>query len=192
MLAPNCELYGLTKGQFSLLDLVIAVLTQTGPAHVTVSTWTAAQAAIDESYKLLTENAVLSLRWLVDFSFLRRQPKYCELLVRRFGRDVIRVTKNHAKFIIVRNKRWNVAIRTSMNLNHNPRLENFEISDDPALCDFLESVVDEIFETHTPAFDDLRPQDHVNAFLGFDAQDAGRDQSQHLGMSPEALLRSPG
>jgi len=38
-----------------------------------------------------------------------------------------------------------LAIRTSMNLNHNPRLEDFEISDDPVLADYLDPVTAEIF-----------------------------------------------
>ena len=32
MLEPGIELYGLTMGQFSLIDLILAVLRQTGPA----------------------------------------------------------------------------------------------------------------------------------------------------------------
>ena len=46
ILEPGIELYGLTMGQFSLIDLILAVLRQTGPAHMTVSTWTAAGAEI--------------------------------------------------------------------------------------------------------------------------------------------------
>ncbi|QDU62162.1 hypothetical protein Pan216_30290 [Planctomycetes bacterium Pan216] len=37
-----------------------------------------------------------------------------------------------------------------MNLNENPRLENLEISDDPALCGFLVDVVDTIYKEHAP------------------------------------------
>jgi hypothetical protein len=63
-----------------------------------------------------------------------------------FGDAAIRVTASHCKFLAIRNERWNLAVRTSMNLNENPRLENIEVSDDTNLCGFLTGVVDSIFE----------------------------------------------
>ena len=62
-----------------------------------------------------------------------------------FGDDCIRTCRSHAKFATITNARWNLAVRTSMNLNHNPRLENMEISDDPDLCRFFTTIADEIF-----------------------------------------------
>lgn len=40
-LTPGCEIYILTFGQFSLIHALTAILEQTGPADVNVSTWTA-------------------------------------------------------------------------------------------------------------------------------------------------------
>jgi hypothetical protein len=144
------ELYGLTKGQFSMINLIIAILDQTGPADVSLATWTAAQREIDESERLLKSGLIRSLRFLVDRSFPARQPSYCARLRHHFGDDVIRVTSTHAKFVLARNADWNIVLRTSMNLNKNDRLENFEVSDDPAMADFLQAVVDEIFTTQQP------------------------------------------
>jgi hypothetical protein len=62
-----------------------------------------------------------------------------------FGRDCIRAISTHAKFILARNDDWNVVVRTSMNLNENPRFENIEISDDPAFCGFMFEIADYIF-----------------------------------------------
>ena len=132
-LTPGCELYGLTKGQFSLVDIIVACLAQTGSADLTLSTWTAAGSDIDFAMKLLADGRIRSMRFIVDYSFQSRQPAYCAALRERFGDDAIRVTKNHCKFVLILNDVWNLAIRTSMNLNENRRLENFEISDDPAL-----------------------------------------------------------
>ena len=41
------EIYGFTKGQFSLLQLLQAVFLVTGPAHLSLSTWTAASHEIE-------------------------------------------------------------------------------------------------------------------------------------------------
>jgi hypothetical protein len=108
---PGCEIYGLSKGQFSLIDLVEHVLGFTGPAEVVVSTWTAAGSDIDFAFRLLKNGAIQSLRFLVDISFPSRQPAYCAALRETFGDDCIRVTKNHAKFVLLRNAQWNVTIR---------------------------------------------------------------------------------
>lgn len=139
------EIYGLSKGQFSLIELVEHVLAATGPADVTISTWTAAGADLAHTQGFLTDGRVTSARWLVDFSFPSRQPAYLAQLRDRFGDEAIRFTANHAKFVMIRNAAWNVAIRTSMNLNLNRRLESYEISEDVDLCDWLAEIVDDAF-----------------------------------------------
>ena len=75
---------------------------------------------------------------------------YLAELVRLFGDDAIRTTRTHAKFAVITNDEWAVAVRTSMNLNENPRLESIEVSDDAALAGFLLRVVDEIFAEEAP------------------------------------------
>ena len=57
----------------------------------------------------------------------------------------VRVTKTHAKFATIVNNEWQVAIRSSMNLNQNPRLESFQVGHDPELCDFLSAALDDIW-----------------------------------------------
>lgn len=144
------DLFLFSKGQFSLIDLILACLDQTGPAHVTVSTWTAAQREIDTAARLLREEKLSSMRWLVDFSFCRRQPKFAAQLRERFGDDCIRSSKNHAKFVLIRNDSWSLVIRTSMNLNKNPRFEYCEIGNSAPLMEFFEAVVAEVFEGQAP------------------------------------------
>jgi hypothetical protein len=146
-LSPGCEIFGFTKGQFSLIDIITACLSQTGPAHVDISTWTAANADIRHAQQFVESGKILSTRWVVDRSFPSRQPEYFADLVRRFGADSIRITKTHAKFCTISNENWSIVIRTSMNLNRNPRFENFEISDDPDFQAYFKMIVDEIFSS---------------------------------------------
>jgi hypothetical protein len=128
-----------------LIELVMHVLDATGPADVTISTWTAAGADLAHTRTLIDDGRIRSARWLVDFSFPSRQPAYVEILREQFGDESIRCTANHAKFVMVRNEAWNVVIRTSMNLNLNRRLESYEVSDDADLADWLEVVVADAF-----------------------------------------------
>jgi hypothetical protein len=167
-ITPGCEVFGVNKGQFSLIDIIAHCLEATGPADVTISTWTAAGADMNFAYDLMRQDAIRSLRFIVDFSFPTRQPQYCAALRERFGDECLRVTKTHAKFVLIRNGEWNLVIRSSMNLNENRRLESFEISDDAGLADFLDSIVAELFETQ-PAGKGFsnRPYDNCVEFEQF-------------------------
>lgn len=141
----GCEIFCLFGGQFSLIDALAHVLAGTGPADVVISTWTAASADLGFAYELLREKRVRSLEFLADFSFGSRQPSYLAALRERFGDESVRMTKLHAKFCLVQNDEWHVAMRTSANLNENKRLETLEISDDPGLAAFLQRLVDDLF-----------------------------------------------
>ena len=144
-LSPGCEIFALTGGQFSISDVILHALDQTGPARVDIATWTAAIGDIRRAETLLTSGRITTLRFVVDPSFQARKPEFCAALVRTFGPAAIRTVPCHAKFVTIRNDRWSLAIRTSMNLNPNRRLENVEVSDDPDLADFLCGYVDRLY-----------------------------------------------
>ena len=139
------ETYCLTFGQFSLMDAVEAILEKTGPADVAIATWTAGSADLSRSAASLRNGNIRSLRFVVDCSFGQRQPGYLAQVRALFGDEAIRSTRTHAKYAVITNDDWAVAVRTSMNLNENPRLESIEVSDDPELAGFLVRLTDEIF-----------------------------------------------
>lgn len=150
-LEHGCEIFGLTKGQFSISDVIQHCLTQTGPATVDIATWTAALGDIKRAENLLRDGRITRIRFMVDPSFKSRKPEFCKALVETFGDGCIRTVNSHAKFAIIRNAEWDLAIRTSMNLNPNPRLENFEISDDPNLAQFFTDIIDQVFGAFSDA-----------------------------------------
>ena len=164
-LKPGCEIYGFTKGQFSCIDVIAHCLRQTGPADVFIATWSAAAGDIKAAHRFLKNGRIRSIRFLVDYSFQSRKPEFCKELTATFGYDAIRVTVTHAKYIMIRNEDWDLVIRTSMNLNYNPRFENFEISDDRRFADFQQAIIDEIWNSQDAAEGfDGRPQDNKNQF----------------------------
>jgi len=135
----------LTFGQFSLIDALVHILDQTGPANVDLSTWTAADAHLERSAELIESAAIKRFRMIVDRSFETRQPDYCAHMRKLFGAESLRAIRTHAKFLTVRSSSFDIVVRTSMNLNENPRLENIEISEDAKFADFFERIVDEVF-----------------------------------------------
>ena len=141
---PGCEIYGLSKGQFSLVELIGHCLEATGPADIIVSTWTAAGADLEHTHGLLENGNIRSARWLVDSSFINRQPGYTQRLLDLFGEEAVLATKNHAKFVLIENETWSLVIRTSMNLNLNSRLESYEVSDCRPMADMLKTLYEGI------------------------------------------------
>ena len=140
------EIFGLTKGDFSMVDILRHCLDEIGPSRVDIGTWTAAQADIKSAEKMLDDKNILSMRWLVDRSFPNRQPKYFKSLLQKFGDNSVRLARFHAKFILIENDNYSLAIRTSMNLNMNKRIEFFEISEGSKISDYLREIVDYHFE----------------------------------------------
>lgn len=149
------ELFGLTKGQFSLTDMIVAILEKTGPADLSISTWTAANGDVSRMLELLRSGQIRSCRWLVDLTFVRRCPQLMAEIRAKFGADAIRVTKTHAKFCTIVNKDWQIALRSSMNLNQNPRMESFQVGHDPSLCQFLTQVLDDVWSNQARGVADL-------------------------------------
>ena len=160
------ELFGFTKGQFSLSDLIKAALAHTGPADFCLSTWTANRQEALELGEMKKAGAIRSMRWLVDLTFVRRDPQAAHAVREIFGADAIRVASVHSKFATFGNEKWKLVIRTSMNLNMNPRSEDFTIAHDPPLFDFLQAMLAKVW-THQPrGVDDHRPYEVQRRFGG--------------------------
>ena len=170
-LQHGCECFGFTNRTFSLFDVIECCLVQTGPADVDIATWTAASADIRRASEFVKSHIFRTLRFIVDPSFLSRQPDYCKLLVDQLG-DAIRTVKLHAKFITIGNDDWHLVIRTSMNLNMNRRIENFEISDDKDFYMFFKNFVDDIY--------DQKQENNFNQSLDFKAKRIAEPQSSRL------------
>jgi len=157
------EIFGFTKGQFSLLDLLHAILRLTGPAHLSISTWTAAAYELESISALVQRGDVTGTRWLIDFSMARRESAMTARMREMFGWHNIRVAQVHAKFALFQNADWKIALRSSMNLNMNPRCEDFQVAHDPEIAGFLNGILDEIFTSQTKELADARPYDIVKA-----------------------------
>ena len=158
------EIIGFTNGQFSLLDLLAAVFALTGPAHLSIPPWTAAPHEIQSIGAMLQRGDITGSRWLIDFSMSRRDPAATSQLRDTVGRDAVRVCKNHSKFAIFQNADWKVVLRSSMNLNMNPRFEDFQIAHDPELAGFLNTILDEIWAKQPKGLADERPYEICKYF----------------------------
>lgn len=159
-IAKGCDIFGLTKGDFSMIDILRHVVSEIGPCRIDIGTWTAAHSDVKQAFNMLDDKRILSMRWLVDRSFPQRQPKYYKSVLDKFGRDSVRLARFHAKYILLENDQFSVAVRTSMNLNMNKRIEFYEISEGSPISEYLRHVTDYHFQQ--PA------EDSYQAFTDFD------------------------
>lgn len=139
------EIAGVTNGQFSLVDIIHHLLTQTGPADVVVATWTMGLYDAEKAYAFVNEKLIRKIRFILDPSMFGRKPELSSVLVKGFGPEAFRAVNSHAKFCTVRGEKLAVVCRSSMNLNENRRLETFDLSCDSAMTGFYEKLADEIW-----------------------------------------------
>lgn len=135
-----------TFGQFSLVDVVAALLDRTGPARVDICVWAVGAADLQRTKRITAGGRATRLRWVLDQGFESRTPHYLEQMRAIYGDEQIRTIRAHAKFVLIANDEWNITVRTSMNLNQNTRFEHLDVVDDQALHAWHEKIVDGIFE----------------------------------------------
>ena len=159
--SAGSHLFGLTKGQFSMIDLAAAALDVTGPADVAVWIWCIADYEVEAVGAFLDDGRVDRFRLVMDWAGVQRDLPLVQDMQRRFGVDCIRVTKTHAKIVTIRAGDWRLVIRGSMNLNANPRFEQFDISDSPLAYDLVEGVMLEMWQRGRPL--PVEQLDHADA-----------------------------
>ena len=147
----DCEVFGFTSGEFSLIDAISAIVRAMNSPSIVLSTWTAAQAEIQHVEDFLASSRIGAARWIVDRSFQNRQPKLCDLLRAKFGDDAIRVQRVHCKFALLDDGKNRISVQTSANLNRNQRIENLCVSRCPVFFEAYSGLVSDIFETQMPA-----------------------------------------
>lgn len=111
-----------SNGAFNLVQLMLYVLKQTGPAHVFLSTYSIAEDSISTLRRYVDDGTILSIRFLIDNRVRSISPKPFAHLIASFP-DAYRCTSLHAKVALISNDDWYVSIVGSQNATHNPKLE---------------------------------------------------------------------
>lgn len=147
------RIIGLTRGDFSLIDLIHSVIKKTGKAKIILCTWSAGIKDANQVKWMLDSGLIEAFTLVTDHSYVTRQSKYAVAVEDLFGKDNIRTSEVHAKFVLIQNDEWNISIRTSMNLNANKTCETFEIDDDVEIFSFYRKFIDETFKNTPKGFE---------------------------------------
>ena len=152
----NMSVFAVTRGQFSMIDAIQHCLAQMGPSALSIWTWCIADYEIECFEGLLASRSITSATLVIDRageqqvaktrSFRSSEDKASrqgQLLTRwrdKFGPQSIKVVLNHAKIATLDNGRHKVVIRGSMNLNHNPRFEQLDVTEGAGPFDLIRSI----------------------------------------------------
>lgn len=139
------DVLGLTYGQFSLIDLIQATLEITGPADVTIATWSSGFYDLEAAKNFRDDGRIRDIRFVMDSGRQKKGQAGVADIAELFGEESIITVRTHAKFVLIRNEQWDVCITSSMNLNRNIRTEQFEMTDCAERCDLFDDFVTSAF-----------------------------------------------
>ena len=164
----GCEIFGLTKGDISIVNIISEVVRQVGKCDVVVATWAAAGYDTGKLKEIKDNGLINNISFILDYSAESKLGKERFAALRSYFPDNVYLTKIHAKFILIKNENWNIVIRTSMNLNENKRMENFEISDCEILYNYLSEIAKDIMKNKSydaKEFEKLGKDKKYNEFI---------------------------
>lgn len=137
----GCDITGISGGDFSFVEL-IEHCAGNKPCNVVVSAWTAAAQDIE---RVATWQH--NVRLILDTGFVFCKPDAKDAAKRLLADEQMRFVKTHCKFSLIERDGMKLVVRTSMNLNLNPKAELYSVTDSAELYDHFMQLVDAIFAT---------------------------------------------
>lgn len=139
------SLFALTRGQWSMIDAVLHVLDCVGPSKVSLWTWTVAEYEVQVLTRLRLDHRITDGRLVIDYGARNKNAGIIAEWKSTFGRESVRYVRNHAKLARIESADGLCfLLRGSMNLNFNPRFEQFDITEGGADFDLVTEIEDEL------------------------------------------------
>lgn len=139
------SLFAVTRGQWSMIDAVLHVLDQVGPSNLSLWTWTVAEYEVQVLKRLREDKRITGGRLVIDAGARYKNAGIIAEWKASFGDDAVRYVTNHAKIARIESASGlKFLLRGSMNLNFNPRFEQFDISEGGPEFYLVEQIENEI------------------------------------------------
>ena len=143
--SAGMSLFAVTRGQWSMIDAVLHVLDQVGPAKLSLWTWTVAEYEVQVLKRLREDRRVTGGRLVIDAGARTKNAGIIAEWKHSFGEGSVRYVTNHAKIARIESASGlKFLLRGSMNLNFNPRFEQFDITEGGPDFDLVEEIEDEL------------------------------------------------
>lgn len=137
--------FGITQQEVALVHVVARILEFVTDALVDVATWTVGMDSLALLSSLINESRIKDFRLLLDRSYGSRHPRYVPRLMSVIREEQIRITRSHAKFVVILNDDTGAIISTSMNFDMNRRFESFSVIYDIEQAKAARMFVDRFF-----------------------------------------------
>lgn len=141
---PGMALFAVTRGQWSMIDAVLHVLDQLGPSRASLWTWTVADYEVQTLTSLQADGRLTHGRLVIDYGARAKNASLIASWKATFGADSVRYVLNHGKIATVEGGGRRVLLRGSMNLNFNPRFEQFDLTEGGPDFDLVRHIEDEL------------------------------------------------
>src|SRR5690554_3702707 len=136
-------IFAITRDQWSMIDAILHILNEVGPSKVSVWTWTVAEYEIRVLERLRLDERITSGRLVVDYGALGKNAGLIRKWKETFGEDSVRYVVSHAKIATIESESgFKLLARGSMNLNFNPRFEQFDLTEGGPDFDLVRQIED--------------------------------------------------
>lgn len=129
---PHKHYHFWTGGQWNMHDLLVFMLSVTGPAKVYFTTWSISEDAVRVLLKLKETELITDLTCVLDYKAKEQKTNAFLLAKSNFN---VSLTPIHAKVTVLVNDNWKVCITGSANWTRNPRAERQLICTVPEIVD---------------------------------------------------------
>lgn len=141
----SMSLFAITRGQWSMIDAILYCLEQVGPSRVSFWTWTVAEYETQVVDRLRRDGRITSGRMIIDYGARNKNAGLIREWKESFGDDSVRYVVNHAKIATVESESgFRLLLRGSMNLNFNPRFEQFDLTEGGLDFDLVRKIEGEL------------------------------------------------
>lgn len=136
-------IFAITRGQFSMIDAALACLDQVGRSRISLWTWTVAEYEIECLERLRQDRRIAEGRMIIDHGARVKNLGLIRQWKSSFGASSVRYVLNHSKiFTIESESGLKLLLRGSMNLNFNPRFEQFDLTEGGPDFDLVREIED--------------------------------------------------
>lgn len=126
--------------RIQLFQLLVGVLEQTGPADITITTFSSSDEFLRRLLLLRRMHQVTTATLLTDSKALKKTLQLAHLICNCY--EHVYIGDNHSKVVLIENPQHHINIITSQNQTRGNRLECSVVSNDPTQYEQLRENID--------------------------------------------------
>ncbi|MFC4261929.1 hypothetical protein ACFOWM_03500 [Ferruginibacter yonginensis] len=133
-IAPCKSVHYVSKGDWSMHDLVMQLVNKYNPATIYMTTYALRETPLRQLVMAQQKGLIASLNMLIDYRAKVRTPEVYQLAA--MNANKIAMVAIHAKVCVIQTAAISISIVTSSNWTTNPKIEAGVVTMDKAIGDF--------------------------------------------------------